>query len=151
MRAYVTRMALGLGIAVLAGACGGDDDGIETCEELAAIVGECGGELTEADFKANVCDTFVLSKDCLNAAAEADCAEHDADDPSYSDVCFPSCEGTESECLDGDTIRVCSQGVELVFFCEAVCEANELAYNGTCDNMFEGMPSASGQDVCWCE
>lgn len=142
-------------------ACGGDDDdddggsgddgGSVTCEELAAIVGDCGGDLTEAQFLDEICGTFVLSGDCLEEAAAADCAEHDAENPSYQDVCFPSCSPDSNQCLDDDTIQICADGTEYIVFCESVCAQNMATYTGTCASEFEGMPSMNGEDVCWCE
>ena len=68
---------LGIAMAVLLGACGGDDDGgPATCEELATIVGDCGGDTTEEEFSSAVCDLVVLSDDCLSEAGSAPCAEH---------------------------------------------------------------------------
>src|SRR5262245_35158926 len=84
-----------LGTALFMAACGGDDDGgPSSCEELAAIIGDCGGELTEQEFIEGVCQSIVLSGDCLEAAGAADCAEHDEESPSYAATCFPSCSDT---------------------------------------------------------
>jgi hypothetical protein len=146
------KLAPVLATALFMSACGGDDDdGPATCAELAVIVGACGGDTTEAEFVSGVCDLLVLEGDCLSAAADAECAEHDEEDPAYSDVCFPACDaGTPSECLDGDTIFICGDGQEYVFYCDAVCEQNAATYTGTCANEYEGMPSQNGMDVCWC-
>lgn len=149
MRA-LSRTAIASLAAALLIACGGDDDDV-TCEELAAIVGECEGERTEQDFLDGVCSTIVLSSDCLSEAADADCAEHDAQVPSYGETCFPACSSEDNECLDDETIRLCAEGTELTFFCAALCEEIEQTYTGTCADTFEDMMSETGQEVCWCE
>jgi hypothetical protein len=145
-----SRTAIAVLAAAMLFACGGDDDDV-TCEELAAIIGDCGGEASEQDVLDGLCSTFVLSSDCLSEAADADCAEHDADVPSYDETCFPACAAEDNECLDDETIRLCAEGTEFIVFCAAICEETGATYTGTCADTFEDMQSESGQEVCWCE
>jgi hypothetical protein len=150
-------IAAGLGLALSLcwlAACGGDDDesAPATCEELAAIIGECrGGGLAEVEFRATVCDRFVLSSECLAEWAAAGCAEDEDEEPSYLATCSPPCSDDPPACQGDDALRVCEDGAELVYRCEAICGASELSFTGTCGDEFDGMPSMSGEDICWCE
>lgn len=152
--------AAGLSAILLGGvantaACGGDDGrpGAATCEELAAIVADCqGGGLAEIEFIANVCDRVVLSDDCLQEWGSASCAEQDEPEPSFFATCFPSCsEGEPPACEGDDAIRVCEDGVESVLRCQAVCGTDGLDFIGSCGDELDGMPSSTGEEVCWCE
>ena len=73
------RVTILIGLATLAWACGGDDDGgggDVACEDVAAIVGECGIEgFGQAEFQAQICEALVVSDACLSAVAGADCAD----------------------------------------------------------------------------
>ena len=150
----LTRALLGLGLLSMF-AWGGDDDGggDVTCEEVAAAIGDRGCELTEADFL-ETCELFVYPQACLQAVGSADCDQHDSDNPSYASTCFPSCNVADPPmCNDDGSITLCSEGEELTVYCEAICQAQEVpsAYTGTCAAEFMGMPSTTGNDVCWCE
>jgi hypothetical protein len=150
----LTRGLLGLGLVSMIACGGGDDDGGggATCAEAATAVGECGGDFTEAEFNDQICSFFRVSGECAQAIIEADCAEHDAEDPAYNTVCFPTCTGDAATCNDDDSITVCSEGTEYTFFCEAVCqEISDSPYTGTCAAEYMGMASESGMDTCWCE
>ena len=151
----MTRVLLGLGLVSMFAACGGGDDdgGDVTCAEAAAAVGACGGTITEAEFNEAFCDFYIFPDGCAQAVVEADCAEHDLDEPSYTDICFPSCGADSTMCNDDDTITVCSQGSQFRVNCETVCEAQEVpsAYTGTCASEYMDMTSGTGMDVCWCE
>jgi hypothetical protein len=151
----LTRALLGLGLLTMVACGGGDDDGGSdvTCEQAAMIIGDCGGETTEADFLAS-CDLFVYPPACLSAIADAECPEHDEDDPSYTSTCFPACDVADEPMYHEDgSITLCSEGEELTVYCEAICQAQEVpsAYTGTCGPEYMGMPSSTGNDVCWCE
>jgi hypothetical protein len=154
MRAAGVSAILLVVVANLA-ACGGDDDdapGAASCEELAAIVADCqGGGLAEVEFIANVCDRFVLSDGCLQEWGSASCAEQDEPEPSFLATCFPPCSDGAPACEGDDAIRVCEDGVESVIRCQAVCGADGLDFTGSCGDEFEGMPSMTGEDICWCE
>jgi hypothetical protein len=152
----LTRALLGLGLMTMVACGGGDDDGGGggvTCAQAAAAIGDCGGELTEADFLES-CDLFRYPDACLSAVAAAECAEHDEDMPSYSDTCFPSCNASDpAVCNDDDSITLCNEGAELTVYCEALCQQQEVpsAYTGTCAAEYMDMPSSTGAPVCWCE
>ncbi|HUS64595.1 MAG TPA: hypothetical protein VMZ28_08645 [Kofleriaceae bacterium] len=153
----MTRVLLGLGLVSMFAACGGGDDdggGSVTCAEVAAIIGDCGGELTEADFMES-CETYRYPDGCLEAVAGAECAEHDEDDPSYFDTCFPSCNADDPPvCNDDDSITVCDPdlGSQFTFYCAAICEQVVMSpYTGTCGTTYMDMTSESGDPTCWCE
>ena len=153
----LNRVFLCLGLVSMAACGGGDDDGGglggPTCAEVAATIGACGGDLTEAEFN-DTCEVYSYPDGCLEAINGADCAEHDSDTPSYLATCFPSCDAADpAVCNDDDSITVCFEGTQYSLFCEAVCQMQDVpsAYTGTCAAEYMDMASSTGGPVCWCE
>jgi hypothetical protein len=123
--------------------CGEGGDGGPICE---ALVG-C-GVLSSEDCILFVGST-VFSQECEDAMLAATCEDHALPDPSYTDLCFPPCDGDFAQC-SGSQIIVCSDGHRFVMKCDGVCQLNNMAYIGVCADEYQGQQSDTGGDVCWC-
>ncbi len=152
----IARVSL---LSLLLVVCGGDDGDsvtVNSCEDLAAVIGACGTAGTAAEFRAEICDIVLLSGPCMNAAANADCSEHpDEVDASYDDLCFPSCvDGAPAQCIANEAVTLCLEDEgefhELALRCDALCASDGSPYVGTCATEYMGQTSQSGEDTCWC-
>lgn len=65
-----------------------------------------------------------------------------------SDLATCSVAGTD---CDGNTINIeCTSGKKCKMKCTDVCDMEEQSYTGTCSSSYQGQPSSTGDDVCWC-
>lgn len=129
--------------ALLMAGCGGGGGGSDICNALDAC--GAGGADCEATFEA-----LILPGGCEEAIIAADCADHQAETPSYTDLCFPSC-GIDSSACAGDIITACYQGRTMTSYCTGVCKLAGRTYTGVCADEYMGQTSETGMDVCWCE
>jgi hypothetical protein len=123
--------------------CGGGGGGSGICSAL----GKCGAAPADCEL---YFDALILPGGCEEAVIAATCEDHRSETPSYMDLCFPPC-GADSAVCTGDIIAVCYSARTTTLNCAQVCQLNDMTYTGVCDNEYQGVPSADGQDDCWCE
>lgn len=127
------------------GACGTDGGtSSQVCEALVSCdvvsKSEC-----EASF-----DLLALSPACEDALIAATCADHASKQPTYQELCFPSCSWTGAKCNDNDQLVQCEKGYSLTFACEDLCRAKGKTYVGSCGSTYMGNTTTDGSEVCWC-
>ena len=123
--------------------CGSGGGGSAVCDALDAC--GVGGADCEATF-----DALILPGGCEEAIIAADCADHQLETPSYTDLCFPPC-GADSSVCTGDIVTACYQGRTMTSNCSGVCKLAGRTYTGVCDDEYQGQSSETGMDVCWCQ
>ena len=57
---------------------------------------------------------------------------------------------TDYWCTGNDLAIECQSGYECKNSCSSLCADDGMTYVGTCDNEYQGTPSPSGDDACWC-
>lgn len=130
-----------LTVFCLAGCSG--DGGSAICNALS----KCGINQAECE---GTFDALILPGGCEEAIIDADCADHQLETPSYTELCFPPC-GADSSVCNGDIVTACYQDRTMVTKCPEVCKLVDKSYTGVCANEYQGQPSETGMDVCWCE
>ena len=129
-------------VLLIAG-CGGGGGGSAICEAFDAC--GVGGADCEDTF-----DALILPGGCEEAIIAADCADHQQETPSYTDLCFPPC-GADSSVCTGDIVTLCYEGRTMTSYCTGVCKLAGMTYTGVCADEYQGQQSENGMDVCWCE
>ena len=140
-----------------------DPDGL--CSRIIACEDDAGADAGGADASASLGGPGLTQADCLlgfkptkftqtcvAALSASTCADIVGNFPAYS-ACFPSCGSPGSAKCNGDgTLTGCGKGGEtFVFDCARLCETQKLTFSGTCGSSFNGQPSKTGQDQCWCK
>lgn len=154
------RILLSLTSLVLAGCMveerqlneGGDSS---NCEEVCQQASNRCQEFPADGCTENLCVAMIPTSGCLSAIAGASCAELTEGGSSLTDVCWPRCAQIGAAC-QGDRIAQCADvfgdGPRAVLRdCNHVCAINGQSYTGVCGYSYEGQPSNTGFDVCWCE
>lgn len=141
-------------IACVIAGCPGDDGASEeaslvgACDAVEACEGARGRMQCEAIF-----EVLAPPSGCLEAVETASCEDHAADDPPYTDVCFPLCDAAGQHCNGEATVTSCAEldGMlrEVTADCDKVCRKQKLSFSGTCGMSFGSNRSA--REVCWCE
>lgn len=148
--AVLATLAISFGFA-----CKGNDRGSGSasamleaaCTAVEACEGDEGRMECEATFT-----VAVPPPGCLQAVETASCEDHAADDPPYTDTCFPPCNAPEQHC-EGGTVAGCSEfedGLrELQLDCAEICAQQGFRFSGTCGEAFGEQQLR--HEVCWCE
>ena len=107
----------------------------------------CGQTVTNCDA---VFAGLVLSASCQSKFLAASCSDLTTTPPPADlEACFPSCSGGDT-CNSNGTITGCSNGLEFVFTCGAICSAESATYSGTCSASYMGQTAQDGES-CWCK
>jgi hypothetical protein len=113
--------------------------------------GAAGPPITQADCLL----TFTISRfppSCIAGLGTASCADLLGTSPSLSS-CFPSCTTPGSTHCNGDgSLTTCGSGGEqYVLDCAAACKNEGSTWTGVCGSSYQGIPSKTGKDQCFCQ
>jgi hypothetical protein len=89
---------------------------------------------------------------CRSVIEKATCEQYLATSTlEQNDACFKPCGENAATCLPDAKIKLCANGGEVIANCSWICDQrNGSRYVGTCGLTFQGTPSPTGMDVCWC-
>src|SRR5262249_20954766 len=98
--------------------------------------------------------TTRFPQSCLDGLSSASCADLLGTESPALSSCFPSCPTPGVAHCNGDgTLTTCGKGNEqYVLDCARACViVSTGTWTGVCGKSFQGMPSSTGQDQCFCQ